>query len=116
MLEEILITWLRKLTNELEKMEICPLYAALPHKKQMKVFEAAPEGSRKVVLATNIAETSITINGIKYVVDCGLVKARVYNPRIGIDSLVVIPVSKAAARQRAGRAGREVTIQITIFE
>lgn|SRR3990167_599806 len=97
-------------------MEICPLYAALPHKKQMKVFEAAPEGSRKVVLATNIAETSITINGIKYVVDCGLVKARVYNPRIGIDSLVVIPVSKAAARQRAGRAGREVTIQITIFE
>jgi HrpA-like RNA helicase len=74
----------------------------------MKAFEKTPEGFRKVVIATNIAETSITINGIRYVVDCGLVKARVYNPRIGIDSLQVVPISKAGARQRAGRAGREV--------
>lgn len=80
----------------------------MPHQKQMKVFEAAPPGTRKVVLATNIAETSITINGIRYVVDCGLVKARIFNPRIGVDSLSVVPISKAAARQRCGRAGREV--------
>ena len=74
----------------------------------MKVFEKTPKGFRKVVIATNIAETSITINGIRYVIDSGLAKARIYNPRIGIDSLSVIPISKAAARQRCGRAGREV--------
>ena len=79
----------------------------------MKVFEPAPEGHRKVVIATNIAETSITINGIRYVVDCGLAKARVFNPRIGVDSLMVLPISKAAARQRCGRAGREVTLLFT---
>lgn len=88
---------------------VCPLYAALPHQKQMKVFELAPEGHRKVILATNIAETSITINGIRYVVDCGLAKERAFNSRIGIDSLMVSPISKAAARQRCGRAGREAS-------
>lgn len=61
-----------------------------------------------MILATNIAETSITINGIKYVIDTGVVKSRGYNPNTGISSLFVMPVSKAQARQRAGRAGREV--------
>eukprot|EP01094_Clydonella_sp_ATCC50884_P016521 TRINITY_DN2742_c0_g1_i2.p1 TRINITY_DN2742_c0_g1~~TRINITY_DN2742_c0_g1_i2.p1 ORF type:complete len:380 (-),score=59.73 TRINITY_DN2742_c0_g1_i2:60-1199(-) len=88
-------------------MKVCTLYAALSPAAQMAVFEPAPPLTRKVVLSTNIAETSVTINGIKYVVDSGLVKARAFNPKSGMESLVIIPVSKAAARQRAGRAGRE---------
>ncbi|MDP2435195.1 MAG: oligonucleotide/oligosaccharide-binding fold domain-containing protein, partial [archaeon] len=95
-------------SSEEEKLyRVCCMYAALPPEKQMAVFEPAPAGVRKIVLATNIAETSITINGIKYVVDCGLVKSKTYNPKTGLEALLTIPVSKAAARQRAGRAGRE---------
>eukprot|EP00727_Mastigamoeba_balamuthi_P012192 m51a1_g7596 putative atp-dependent rna helicase dhx8 (652) ;mRNA; f:224239-227355 len=86
---------------------VCPIFSALSSDVQMRAFERAPQGSRKVILATNIAETSITISGVRYVVDCGLVKARGYNSKIKIESLMVVPVSKAQARQRAGRAGRE---------
>eukprot|EP01018_Ginkgo_biloba_P026806 Gb_11931 [translate_table: standard] len=89
------------------KISVVPIYAALPCEQQMQVFQPAPAGFRKVILATNIAETSVTIPGIRYVIDPGLVKARAYNPRIGMESLVVIPVSKAQALQRSGRAGRE---------
>lgn len=71
------------------------------------MFEAAPEGHRKVILATNIAETSITISGVRYVIDTGFVKARGYNAKLGADSLQVVPVSQAQARQRSGRAGGE---------
>lgn len=92
---------------EAMKLLVCPIYAALPPEKQMEAFTKAPPGCRKVILATNIAETSITIPGIKYVIDTGVVKERMYNAKIGIDSLTVVPVSKAAARQRSGRAGRE---------
>lgn len=60
----------------------------------------------QVVVATNIAETSITINGIVFVIDCAFVKLRAYNPRTAIESLVVTPISKASSSQRAGRAGR----------
>ncbi|KMT08916.1 hypothetical protein BVRB_6g136350 isoform A [Beta vulgaris subsp. vulgaris] len=84
-----------------------PIYASLPSEQQMKAFMPAPAGSRKVILATNIAETSVTIPGIKYVIDPGVVKARNYNPRTGIESLNIIPTSKAQALQRSGRAGRE---------
>lgn len=69
------------------------------------MFEPAPEGHRKVILATNIAETSITISGVRYVIDTGFVKARGYNAKLGADSLQVVPVSQAQARQRSGRAG-----------
>ena len=86
---------------------VCPLFAALPSNQQQRVFQPVPQGTRKVVLSTNIAETSITLPGVKYVVDTGMVKARGYNPLIGLDLLLVQPVSKAQARQRAGRAGRE---------
>jgi len=65
-----------------------------------------PEGSRKVVIATNIAEASITIDGIYYVIDPGFAKIKLFNPKLGMDSLVVAPISKSSARQRAGRAGR----------
>ena len=83
-----------------------PLYAGLPTDQQMRVFEPTEEGFRKVVLATNIAEASVTIDGIVYVLDCGFVKLRAYNPQTAIDTLTATPVSKASATQRAGRAGR----------
>lgn len=83
-----------------------PLYAGLSTEQQMYVFEQAPENTRKVIFSTNIAEASVTIDGITYVVDSGFVKERAYNPISGIETLTAVPVSKAAAAQRAGRAGR----------
>lgn len=83
-----------------------PLYAGLTTEQQMYVFDEAPEDTRKVIFSTNIAEASVTINGIAYVVDCGFVKLRAYNPETGIETLTATPVSKASAAQRAGRAGR----------
>lgn len=96
----------RKLGNKVKEMVICPIYANLPSELQAKIFEPTPEGTRKVVLATNIAETSLTIDGIVYVIDPGFVKENVYNPRTGMESLVVSPCSRASANQRMGRAGR----------
>lgn len=83
-----------------------PLYAGLSTEQQMYVFEEAPENTRKVIFSTNIAEASVTIDGIVYVVDTGLVKLRAYNPTTGIETLTATPLSKASATQRAGRAGR----------
>ncbi|XP_068661104.1 pre-mRNA-splicing factor ATP-dependent RNA helicase DEAH10-like [Aristolochia californica] len=97
----------RQLPEDSQKILTVPIYSALPSDQQMQVFRPAPPGSRKVILATNIAETSVTIPGIKYVVDPGLVKARAYNPVTGMESLIIIPTSKAQALQRSGRAGRE---------
>ncbi|KAL7834957.1 hypothetical protein SRHO_G00292040 [Serrasalmus rhombeus] len=88
-------------------MTVIPLYASLPPAQQLRVFQPAPKGSRKVILSTNIAETSITISGIKFVIDTGMVKAKRYNPDSGLEVLAVQRVSKAQAWQRAGRAGRE---------
>ncbi|KAL7272148.1 Cyclin-dependent kinase catalytic subunit [Rhizina undulata] len=96
----------RKLGNKICEMIICPIYASLPSELQTKIFEPTPENARKVVLATNIAETSLTIDGITYVIDPGFVKENVYNPQTGMESLVVTPCSRAAAKQRMGRAGR----------
>ena len=83
-----------------------PLYAGLTTEEQMYVFEPAAENTRKVILSTNIAEASVTIDGIVYVIDTGFVKLRAYNPSSGIETLTPVPVSKASAIQRAGRAGR----------
>ncbi|XP_060582526.1 probable ATP-dependent RNA helicase DHX35 [Ruditapes philippinarum] len=88
------------------RMKIVPMHGSLPAAEQMKAFERTPKNCRKIVVATNIAETSITINGIVYIVDCGFVKIRTYHPKTGIESLVIVPVSQASANQRAGRAGR----------
>ena len=71
-----------------------------------RAFETAPKGCRKVIVATNIAETSVTIEGIKYVVDSGLVKMKYFNVIGGIDSLITCPIAQSSANQRAGRAGR----------
>ncbi|XP_012713780.2 ATP-dependent RNA helicase DHX33 isoform X1 [Fundulus heteroclitus] len=88
-------------------MVVIPLYASLPPAQQLRVFQPAPKGCRKVILSTNIAETSVTISGIKYVIDTGMVKAKRFNPDSGLEVLAVQRVSKAQAWQRAGRAGRE---------
>ena len=89
-----------------------PLYSSLPPQQQQRIFDAPPAArwtdgppGRKVVVSTNIAETSLTIDGIVYVVDPGFSKQKVYNPRIRVESLLVSPISKASSRQRAGRAG-----------
>ncbi|KAF2348160.1 Helicase-associated domain [Trinorchestia longiramus] len=103
---EILYERMKALGSDVPELLILPVYSALPSEMQTRIFEAAPPGSRKVVIATNIAETSLTIDGIYYVVDPGFVKQKVYNPKTGMDSLMVTPVSQAGAKQRAGRAGR----------
>lgn len=89
------------------KLLVVPIYAALSSSQQMAVFGRTPRGCRKIVLATNIAETSITIPGIRFVIDPGFVKMRTFNPKMGMEALSVVPVSRASARQRTGRAGRE---------
>eukprot|EP01043_Picozoa_sp_COSAG02_P045924 COSAG02_NODE_4248_length_5586_cov_74.948424_3_plen_1100_part_00 len=96
----------RGLGTKIGELLVCPIYANLPSDMQAKIFDPPPPGGRKVVLATNIAETSLTIDGIVYVIDTGFVKQTSYNPRTGMDSLIVTPCSKAGANQRAGRAGR----------
>jgi pre-mRNA-splicing factor ATP-dependent RNA helicase DHX38/PRP16 len=78
----------------------------MPADLQAKIFEATPDGRRKVIVATNIAETSLTVDGISYVVDAGYSKLKVYNPKVGMDALQITPVSQANANQRTGRAGR----------
>ncbi|KAI1458419.1 P-loop containing nucleoside triphosphate hydrolase protein [Annulohypoxylon moriforme] len=88
------------------KMHILPLYSLLPTREQMRVFDDPPEGSRAIILATNIAETSLTIPGIRYVFDTGRSKERKYNRDTGVQSYEVGWISKASANQRAGRAGR----------
>lgn len=93
-------------SSGLSSLHPMPLYSSLPAAVQMRVFERAPRGSRKVIFATNIAETSVTIDGICFVVDAGLLKSTYFDPDSGITSLINCNESKATARQRAGRAGR----------
>ncbi|XP_017302227.1 ATP-dependent RNA helicase DHX8-like [Diaphorina citri] len=91
---EILYERMKSLGPDVPELIILPVYSALPSEMQTRIFEAAPPGSRKVVIATNIAETSLTIDGIFYVVDPGFVKQKVYNSKTGMDSLVVTPISQ----------------------
>ncbi|KAG0047539.1 DEAH-box ATP-dependent RNA helicase prp43 [Gryganskiella cystojenkinii] len=109
----------RKIKAEADQMpdagpiKVLPLYSTLPPQAQKRIYEDAPpprtaggRPGRKVVVSTNIAETSLTIDGIVYVIDPGFSKQKVYNPRIRVESLLVSPISKASAQQRSGRAGR----------
>lgn len=104
--QELLLERSRKLGSKIRELIILPIYSNLPSDMQAKIFEPAPPNGRKVILATNIAETSLTIDGIIYVIDPGFCKQNSYNARTGVESLIVTPISKASANQRAGRAGR----------
>lgn len=97
---------LKKLRGQIPNCVVLPIYAALPSEEQAKIFLPVVRGERKIILATNIAETSITINGIAYVIDSGFCKQMCYDPRTGLETLAITPISKANAKQRAGRAGR----------
>lgn len=103
---EMIADRMPSLAQDTDKLLPLPLYAGLTTEQQMYVFEPAPDDHRKVICATNIAEASVTIEGIVYVIDSGFVKLRAYNPTTGIETLTATPVSKASATQRAGRAGR----------
>ncbi|KAK4169675.1 ATP-dependent RNA helicase [Cladorrhinum sp. PSN259] len=103
---EILYERMKALPSGVPELIILPVYSALPSEMQSRIFDPAPPGSRKVVIATNIAETSITIDHIYYVIDPGFVKQNAYDPKLGMDSLIITPISQAQANQRAGRAGR----------
>ena len=96
----------KKLRGKIPNCVVLPIYAALPSEEQAKIFLPVSKGERKIILATNIAETSITINGIAYVIDSGFCKQMCYDPRTGLETLAITPISKANAKQRAGRAGR----------
>ncbi|KAF9588436.1 hypothetical protein IFM89_010195 [Coptis chinensis] len=97
---------MKGLGKSVPELIILPVYSALPSEMQSRIFDPAPPGKRKVVVATNIAEASLTIDGVFYVIDPGFAKQNVYNPKQGLDSLVITPISQASAKQRAGRAGR----------
>jgi pre-mRNA-splicing factor ATP-dependent RNA helicase DHX38/PRP16 len=95
-----------KSIKEKRNLSILPIYSMLPSELQARIFEKSPSGHRKCIVATNIAETSLTVDGIFYVIDSGFCKLKVFNPRVGMDALQIYPESQAAANQRAGRAGR----------
>ena len=99
--------------NTIGPLSCIPLYSSLPPQQQERIFDPAPPPQvpdgplgRKVIVSTNVAETSLTVDGIVYVVDPGFSQQMLYNPRIRMESLLVTPISKASAKQRAGRAGR----------
>ncbi|EKX45152.1 hypothetical protein GUITHDRAFT_71483 [Guillardia theta CCMP2712] len=103
---QILFERMKSLGKLAPKLNIFPVYSTLPSEMQTRIFDPTPIGERKVIVATNIAEASLTIDGIFYVVDPGFAKQKVFNPKTGVDALVVAPISQASAKQRAGRAGR----------
>ena len=95
---------LKRFEGNVPKIVILPIYSQLPSDYQARIFQKTKY--RKCIVATNIAETSLTLDGVKYVIDSGLCKLKVYNPKIGMDALRVTPISQANANQRGGRAGR----------
>lgn len=104
--KRILTERMKMLPNSIKDFYILTLYSAMPYEQQLAVFDKSPNGQRKVILTTNIAETSITVEGVKFVVDCGCVKAKSFSAKTGLESLQEIDISKAQATQRTGRAGR----------
>ena len=103
---EILRTAQRLAERPRPNVDIAPLYGALEPRDQDRALQPAPAGRRKVVLATSIAETSLTIQGVRVVIDAGLARVPRYDPASGLTRLATVRVSRAAADQRRGRAGR----------
>lgn len=106
-LERLIKEYLPQCPPKCLNIIVCTLFANLPSHKQAKVFEKTPKDCRKVILSTNIAETSITIPGVRHVIDTGVHKVKYFLPSTGMESLCLQEISKASAKQRAGRAGRE---------
>jgi pre-mRNA-splicing factor ATP-dependent RNA helicase DHX38/PRP16 len=95
---------LQKINQNIPNLNILPVYSSLSSNLQSKIFQNSE--NRKCIIATNIAETSLTLKHVKFVIDSGLMKLKVYNPKLNMDSLQIVPISKAQANQRSGRAGR----------
>jgi ATP-dependent RNA helicase DHR2 len=95
--------------HSIPKLQILPLFAALPQSAQQRVFQPTPPRTRKVIISTNIAETSLTVPGVRFVIDSGKHKTKQFRSRLNLESLLVKTVSKSSANQRKGRAGREAT-------
>ncbi|OLL25393.1 putative ATP-dependent RNA helicase prh1 [Neolecta irregularis DAH-3] len=106
-LEGLIVEYGQQLSDDCIKILPLPLFASLSQSKQMQVFQPAPANTRKVILSTNIAETSVTVPGVTYVIDTGLVKIKSYSEKSGLETLTVQGISKSSAKQRTGRAGRE---------
>ena len=106
-LQKLIEEMAEQLPRYIPKLLVLPLFAALSQPAQQRIFEPAPPKTRKVILSTNIAETSITVPGVRFVVDLGKVKIKKFRSQIGLDSLLVRPTSQSSADQRRGRAGRE---------
>ncbi|KAF2085408.1 ATP-dependent RNA helicase [Saccharata proteae CBS 121410] len=106
-LEKLVNEYAAGMGPEVPKIQTLPLFAALPQNLQQRVFLPAPPRTRKIILSTNIAETSVTVPGVRHVIDCGKSKIKQFRPQLNLDSLLVKPVSRSAAIQRQGRAGRE---------
>jgi pre-mRNA-splicing factor ATP-dependent RNA helicase DHX38/PRP16 len=103
---EVLAERIEGLGDGVMPLLVLPMYSQLPADLQTKIFERSEAGARKIIVSTNIAETSLTVDGILFVIDSGFYKLKVFNPNIGMDALQLTPISQASARQRSGRAGR----------
>ncbi|KAF2751801.1 P-loop containing nucleoside triphosphate hydrolase protein [Sporormia fimetaria CBS 119925] len=110
-LEKLVKDYAEGMEKDVPKLLALPLFAALPQHAQQLIFEPTPARTRKVILSTNIAETSVTVPGVRYVIDCGKSKIKQFRNNLGLESLLVKPISKSAAIQRKGRAGREAAGQ-----
>lgn len=93
-----------KLNKNIKNLDILPIYSSLSSNLQSKIFKNTL--NRKCIIATNIAETSLTLKNVKFVIDSGLMKLKIFNPKLNMNSLQIVPISKAQANQRSGRAGR----------
>jgi len=106
-LQKLINDYAEGMDKEVPKLLILPLFAALSQQAQQLIFQATPHRTRKIILATNIAETSVTVPGVRFVIDCGKSKIKQFRSKLGLESLLAKPISKSAAIQRRGRAGRE---------
>lgn len=106
-LQKLVEEYAGNLTTDYPKLLVLPLFAALPQNAQQRIFQPAPPNTRKVILSTNIAETSVTVPGVRFVVDTGKAKIKQFRNRLALDSLLVKSISRSSADQRKGRAGRE---------